>query len=323
MDDMGSGGARFEQKSKGGAAKILALVAIALAALTVCACVIYITIYLRNYFSAERAAAPPTFQRDLRTGDPAEKGEMVFLNDGSMGEIWIPALEGVLKNEYDLSAFSYNDGIIIYDKEGAVSAVGIDVSSYQGDIDWQRVKDFGIEFAMIRVGFRGYVYDNIKTDECFEKNIKGALGAGIKVGVYFFSQAISEEEAAEEAAFVIGAIKDYKIDYPVVFDWEVIAHSDARTDDVSVRTLSDCAVAFCDAVERHGYTPMVYANKRLAIFKYDLSKLKNYDFWVADYNLVPTFFYKFEMWQYSEKGVVDGIEGFVDLNLCFVDYAAR
>jgi lysozyme len=250
---------------------------------------------------------------------------MIFLYEGAFGEIWIPALPDVPKNGYDTSLFVLDDqGFMTYASDAIPTSRGIDVSSYQGDIDWPKVKNAGIDFAIIRLGYRGYGESGIlKIDEKFEQNIKGATNAGVAVGLYFFSQATSIEEAVEEARLVIEQAKGYDISYPVIFDWETISSASARTDYMSVSMLTGCAIAFCETVKEAGYTPMVYFNKRLGLLKYNLSDLKQYDFWFAQYNDVPELYYKFDMWQYSSTGRVEGIEGDVDLNISFADYASR
>ena len=195
---------------------------------------------------------------------------------------------------------------------------GIDVSEHQYDIDWKKVAADGVDFAMIRVGYRGSTAGGIYTDEYFERNIQGALSAGVKVGVYFFSQAIDEREAAEEAAFVLEKIKPYTISMPVVFDWEIVGGSDARTYTVSRQALVRATRAFCGAVKDAGYEPMLYFTRYLGYRKYILRELADYGFWYAEYEERPRIAFDFDMWQYSEKGAVEGIEGDVDLNLYFV-----
>ena len=245
----------------------------------------------------------------------------IQIHDSILGDAIVYALRDVEINKYDSSCFKPDKGFIIYDSDQTKTYQGIDVSAYQKDIDWQKVKASGIDYAMIRLGYRGYTEGGILVDEMFEKNIKGANAAGVDVGIYFFSQATNVWEAMEEAKVVLSHIKDYKITYPVVFDWENIVTDKARTDNVTTKTLNECCVAFCEAVKVAGYTPMVYFSKKLALLQYDLSNIDDYDFWVADYSAVPTFYYNFQMWQYSSNGTIDGIDGNTDLNLCFVDYA--
>ena len=155
-------------------------------------------------------------------------------------------------------------------------------------------------------------------DDYYERNMRGALDAGLQVGVYFFSQAIDAREAAEEARFVLEQIKPYDVTFPVVFDWEIVGGSSARTYTVSRQTLCDAARAFCDTVKDAGYDPMFYFTRYLGYRKYILRNLADYGFWYAEYESTPRIAFDFDVWQYSETGQVDGIEGAVDLNLYFV-----
>ena len=179
------------------------------------------------------------------------------------------------------------------------------------------MKTAGVEFASIRVGYRGSTAGQIYTDEYFEKNIAGATAAGLKVGVYFYSQAINAEEAAEEAAFVLNAIRPYKVTFPVVFDWEIVGGSDARTYTVSRAVLCESAKTFCSAVEDAGYDAMIYFTQYLGYRKYILRQLSDYEFWYAEYEAKPRIVFNFDMWQYSSTGSVNGIDGDVDLNIYF------
>ncbi len=236
----------------------------------------------------------------------------------------IPVLEGVEVNQYDAACFSVNErGWLNYSIDGQSAAVGVDVSAYQEDVDWQQVAGSGISFAMIRVGYRGYSKGVVMPDKNFEANIQGALDAGLQVGVYFFSQATNVWEAQEEADYVLEAIQDYDITYPVAFDWEFISgSSDARTSGMKAEEVTRCAGAFCDMVAKAGYTPVIYFNQDLGYLTYQLDQLTDYTFWLAEYNARPSFYYHFDLWQYTHKATVPGIEGSVDLNLDFRSVAA-
>jgi len=234
----------------------------------------------------------------------------------------LPLLTDVATNDYDVECFSVGEtGRVTYEKDGTRAMVGIDVSAFQGEIDWRQVADSGIEFVMIRAGYRGYSKGIIVEDSFFRQNIAGALEAGLQVGVYIFSQAINVWEAEEEAAFLMEAVKDYNVTFPLVFDWEPIG-AEARTDGLSAEALNRCAGAFCETVKEGGYTPVIYFNQNQGYLTYDLSKLQDYNFWLAEYRTVPSFYYHFDLWQYSAKGKVPGIQGDVDLDLCFVDFGA-
>lgn len=193
---------------------------------------------------------------------------------------------------------------------------GIDVSAYQGNIDWQQVADSGIEFAMIRLGYRGYGTGVLVEDKYALTNIQGALAAGLDVGVYFFSQALNVEEALEEVDFILQRIQGYEITMPVVFDWEFV-NDEARTANMDARTLTDCYLAFCEAISEAGYTPMSYFNWYQSENNIYIKELEDYPYWLALYQNRMTFPYKIDMWQYTCTGRVPGIQGDVDINVYF------
>ena len=201
-----------------------------------------------------------------------------------------------------------------------VSIKGIDVSTYQGDIDWEKVAASGVKFVFIRLGYRGYESGLLVKDDRFEDNIRGALQNGIAVGVYVVTQAISVEEAVEEAQFVMENIRPYNVTWPIVLDIEDAASATARTAELSQQARTDHAIAFCETVKESGYTPMLYCNIRWFIEKLDITRITDYDKWFAQYFRKPFFPYAFQVWQYSSTGRIDGIEGNVDYNISFVDY---
>lgn len=227
-------------------------------------------------------------------------------------------VDAMPKRSYDSSLFQYNEnGYLTYESDQYTSKVGIDVSRYQKEIDWAQVKASGVDFAILRLGYRGYGTGAIVTDTYFEKNIQGALANGIEVGVYFFSQAINETEAAEEAQYCLDLLQGrYDITYPIIFDWEPYDSSlNPRTEGLSDEMLTKCAVSFCNTVRAAGYETMVYSNLTYFYLHFDLSKLVDFPLWLAQYNRTPTFYYHFDMWQYSCTGTVPGIKGNVDMNI--------
>ena len=219
-------------------------------------------------------------------------------------------------NPYGPGDFQY-DGNYLKLVSGE-SITGIDVSSHQGEIDWNQVKESGVDFAMIRLGFRGYETGLIQEDGYFRTNLEGASAAGLDVGVYFFSQAISVEEALEEARFVLDLLDGAELSMPVVYDWEYIS-SEARTAGVDRRTLTDCSLAFLEIIEEAGYQPMLYFNWMQQRDMLYLKELNQYDFWLALYSDRMTYPYKIKMWQYTNTGTVPGIEGSCDINIFFPD----
>ncbi len=204
-----------------------------------------------------------------------------------------------------------------------LSIKGIDISKYQKTIDWKKVAADGVKYAIIRVGYRGYDQGGLIEDDLFDANVKGALQNDVAVGVYFVSQAITVEEAIQEAEFVLDNIRAYNITWPVVLDLEDAASKDARTANLTKEEHTDFAIAFCETIKEAGYTPMLYSNIRWFMEELDLERLAEYDKWLAQYFNRPFFPYALQMWQYTSSGRVDGITGNVDLNLCFTDYSGQ
>lgn len=222
----------------------------------------------------------------------------------------------VTKNSYDKSKFVSESGKMQYDDGKYTSRLGVDISEHQGDINWQEVKNYGIEFAFIRIGYRGYgEAGNIKADAKFNDNIAGAKAAGIDVGVYFFSQAINEDEAREEARFVIDHLQGRELDLPVVYDPENILDDVARTDNVTPEQFTKNTIAFNEVIKAAEYKPMVYSNMLWEAFQFDMRKIQDYPIWYADYEPKPQTPYDFTFWQYSEKSTVPGISGIADMNI--------
>jgi len=198
------------------------------------------------------------------------------------------------------------------------ATVGIDVSKYQGEIDWKKVAASGVKFAIIRCGYRGYSTGSLVIDPYFEKNIKNATANGIDVGVYFFSQAINEVEAVEEASMVLSQIKRQFITYPVFIDSEA-SGADGRADKVNTDNRTKICKAFCETIENGGYNAGVYASKNWFNNRLNSSELENYVIWLAEYRDAPTYEGVYNMWQHSSKGSIDGIEGNVDLDLSYLE----
>lgn len=242
-------------------------------------------------------------------------GSYVYM--GVNGITIAPLEEELEQNSYDWDGLSQEGGRYQYTApDGTQALTGVDVSTYNGDIDWEAVKADGISFAMVRLGFRGYGESGkLALDDTFQQNIQGATAAGLDVGVYFFSQALTVEEAQEEAEYVLEALKNYSITYPVVFDLEHVDYDTARTDDLSVETATQVTQAFCQRIAQAGYQPMVYGNVQWLMDRIDLTQLTQYPVWLAQYQSTPTFPYQFSMWQYNHQGTVAGINGNVDLNL--------
>ena len=197
-------------------------------------------------------------------------------------------------------------------------AKGIDVSSWQGEINFSKVKKSGVDFVIIRCGFRQQVGSEIKQDKRFEDNIKEATKYGIPVGVYFYSTAITQKEVLEEASFVLNLIDKYEIIYPVVYDFEMF--NSGRTKGVSDSIINKNAKTFLSYIEEHGYNVMLYSNLRAINKHWKMDEFKDYKVWFAQYLDKATYEGEYEMWQYSDTGRVDGIKGNVDLNESYVTY---
>lgn len=236
--------------------------------------------------------------------------------------VFAPVLDGVKKHNYSEENFvETDDGEMQYIENGTVvSHKGIDVSKYQGDIDWAAVASDGVKYAFVRLGLRGYGSGKLVLDEYFDQNMRGAKEAGIKTGVYFFTQAITVEEAIEEADYVLENITGYDVSYPVVFDVEMIVNDDGRANGLSQKDRTDITIAFCDRIKAAGFTPMIYGNVKCFTKLLDMTRLNDYEKWYAfydDYMYMP---YEVGIWQYTEKGKVAGINTGVDLNISYKEY---
>jgi len=280
----------------------MARAALLLSALALCVACAALLLHLRAPAESE-PEPPPAAAEPVEAAEPAS---IRFRNH------ILPVLEGVPVNEYAAEAFRVDDaGYLRY----ADAPLGVDVSSYQGEIDWEWAAASGVSFAMIRAGLRGYTRGGIMADTMFERNITGARAAGLDVGVYFFSQAISVAEAEEEADVLLGLIEGYDVTYPVVFDWETIGDAAARTNGIGSLEVTRFARAFCERVAGAGYQPMVYFNLDQGYLAYRLDELTDYLFWLAEYQEQPGFYYRYDFLQFTHKGSVAGIEGAVDLDL--------
>ena len=253
----------------------------------------------------------------VETLRPLYKDELVIVSGGRFH--FIPIREDLKHNTYaEENLQILESGEYQYLEDGQViSHKGIDVSKHQGKINWQQVAADGVEFAFIRVALRGYGTGKLVEDEYFQQNIKGATAAGIKVGVYIFSQAINEEELLEEANFVLEKIAPYKVECPVVYDVEKVSSADGRMNALSVEERTRLTLLFCQTIENAGYKPMIYHNMEMGAMLLDLAQLENYDKWFAYYNQDMYYPYEYKVLQYSEKGSVNGISTAVDLNISF------
>ena len=233
------------------------------------------------------------------------------------GYRFVPVDESRPKNDLTREQLQKDsNGWYQYVVDGEVRSVPmIDVSQFQEEVDWQKVADAGIKAAMLRVGYRGYGSGKLMIDECFEANVQGALEAGIEVGVYFFTQAISDEEAHEEAALVIEQLEPYEIKLPVAIDVERITTDTARADALDQAARTRYVITFLEDIREAGYTPMIYGGVYSFFEMLDPAQIQEYPVWYAFYDNYIYYPYPVQGWQYSEKASVPGVKGAADLNL--------
>ena len=242
---------------------------------------------------------------------------MVQVESGFGTAMWVRKLEELDENPF--FGWSRMDAI----PEGYAVHMGVDVSEHQGEIDWAAAAKDGVSFAILRAGYRGYgEKGTLVTDAFFAQNLAGALAAGVDIGVYFFSQAVTPEEAVEEAEFLLATLADCgcspeTLALPIFFDWEDISHDSARTDGLDGETITQCAEAFCARVEEAGYRAGFYAYRYLAYFSYDLPRLKERSLWIGALGSGDDFYYAHEFWQNAVAEGIRGISGAVDRDFWF------
>jgi len=265
---------------------------------------------------------------ESETQPETEEKEIVYVvneervmtySDASYKWHYMTIKDNVPANTYDHSKFIKEDGKMTYEDDKYTYRCGVDVSKFQDKVKWNKVASDGYEFAFIRLGYRGYTEGDMFLDEKYEYNIKAANRSGLDVGVYFFSQAINEEEAVEEAEFVLDNIKDYQIEMPIVYDPETVSSSNARTKDITKEQYTKNCKAFCDTIKEAGYDPMIYMNLIWQDKKLNLEELTEYPIWYADYVGLPQTPYNFNIWQYTDTGSVSGISGKCDIDIQIIE----
>ncbi|MBO4903534.1 MAG: glycoside hydrolase family 25 protein [Lachnospiraceae bacterium] len=229
-------------------------------------------------------------------------------------------------HSYDPDGFRIDNGYMAYFDENGnkISHLGIDISYHQEKIDWLGLKESPCEFVMLRCGYRGYTEGGLVEDEKFREYAQAAVDAGFPIGVYFFTQALTEEEAIAEADFVMDLIRDFPISYPVVIDTEYVSSAEARTNqaEMTEQERSKLLVTFCERIKENGYYPMIYASENWLRRDLDASMLQPYEIWAPQYLDENDFMYDFTIWQYTDAGHIAGVEGEVDLDISMVDYAS-
>lgn len=258
--------------------------------------------------------------------DPSLDGKHTLVTNRDGSQEWVLINSYLKKNTYDFTRLEEKNGLKKYVDGGkTLSYLGADLSKYNGDVNFASMKAAGVDYVMIRVGSRGYNTGKITLDEKFNDYIKAASEAGLQIGVYFASQAISQEEASQEADFVLQNLAPYQtsITYPVAFDMEFAANDEARIDGLRTADRTAIATTFLDKIKNAGYIPMVYGNKEWLIKEVDMTGLQQYDVWLSQEEEAPDYPYQFTMWQYTTDGVLNGVPGDVGLDISFVNYSER
>ncbi|MCR5720651.1 MAG: hypothetical protein K6F84_08795 [Lachnospiraceae bacterium] len=256
--------------------------------------------------------------------DPTIDGNhtLVINRDGS--EEWVVISRYLLKNDYEDTNLVCQSGIMKYFEDGKqVSFTGIDVSQTNDYIDYGKVKKAGVDFVLIRGGLRGYGSGTLSFDEAFYDNVKGAADAGLDVGVYFTSNAVTKEEAVEEAASLLDMLTDIKIVYPVIFDMGFVDNDTSRIEALSKADKTDVALAFLGIMKESGYKTCIAGTKEWLIKEIDMSKLSEHDVWLKNEGDIPDYPYRFAMWQYSKEGKIDGVRGNVNMDISFINYREK
>ena len=266
----------------------------------------------------------PTAEPEPEEAEPSEDGKHTLVQYADGTEEWVLISPYLPKHEYDFTRLvCQSDQMKYYENGKQTSYVGVDISKYQDYVDFVKVKKAGIDFVMLRAGARGYGSGQLILDEYFSDNLKRATDAGLDVGVYFYSRAVSQDEAIEEANMVIENLGEYQITYPVAYDMELVENDTARTENLTRAEKTDIAKAFMDTIIASGRKAMIYGNKEWLIKEIDMSKLTAYDVWLSQDADIPDYPYKFAMWQYDFEGSVDGIAGYVKMNISFVNFAEK
>ena len=265
-----------------------------------------------------------TKKESMQDSDDMDDGKhtLVTYQDGSTE--WVEINDKLAANSYDTAKFVYQNPQMKYYVNGKqASWFGVDISSKQGIVDFEKLKKAGVDFVMIKVGGRGYSSGNIVLDSSYKDYMNGAKNAGLGIGVYFYSQAVDKDEVCEEAETLLELIKDYPVKYPVVFDMESVEGDMARTDALDVSTRTELARIFLKTIKAEGYTPMLYGDQEWLVTQLDLEKLQDYDVWLSQEADTPDYPYEYTMWQYNKSGTVSGISGTAGLNISLVNYSGK
>lgn len=275
---------------------------------------------------AEREMEAERQKEEEAQNDPATDGKHTLITNPDGTEEWVLISPYLTKNTYDFTKMEDKAGLKRYMENGRkTSFVGVDISKHTGKVSFDRIKAAGVDYVMIRLGSRGYSTGQITLDENFKENIEGAIEAELDVGIYFYSQAISQDEAIQEVNFVVQNLEPYRahVKYPVAFNMEFVSNDNSRIDGLSRDDKTTVTASFMEGIKAAGYVPMIYGDKEWLIKEIDMTKLQDYDVWLSQEEEIPDYPYRYSMWQYNTDGVVNGIDGGADLNICFVNYSER
>lgn len=271
------------------------------------------------------AESLPTPSAEPTDEEKAADGKHVLVSYMDGTQEWLEIDEDLPVNDYDFTKLKTKNGkMAYYDGNRKLSRLGIDLSKDSGTVDFEALKENGIDFVMLKVGERGYGTGLISPDESFTANMEAAVKAGMDVGVYFCSQAVTVEEAVEEAKFVTDRLLPYEITYPAALRMESILSDTARTDILDAKQRTEIAEAFLNDVESAGYDPILYGERDFLLTEVLPSELlKEREVWLTDQDPIPDYPYQFKMWEYAVGTTVQGVEKEVSMTISFVDYSRR
>lgn len=270
--------------------------------------------------STSPTATPEPTEEEL-----AQDGKHIEISYRDGTSQWLEINDDIPFHEYDFKRLKAQNGkMAYYEQNKVVSRLGIELSEESGTVNFETLKAEGIQYVMIKVGERGYESGRLVLDQKFFTYMEGARQAGLDVGVYFCSQAVTASEAADEAAFVMDNIKSYTVTYPIVFRMDMINNDTARTDILSPEQKTDIVIAFLTTVEREGYFSAVYGDKEFLLTQVIPEEiLPKYDVWLTDLKPVPDYPYQFKLWEYAGGETLQGVEKEVSYTISFVDYSRR
>ena len=272
------------------------------------------------YDKTEKESSESTETQSSEEDGEQETRVSVTHADGT--KEWVDLSENIPRSKYNYSNLKSQNSIMSYYEDGKkVSKCGADISANQGDVDFAKLKKAGCDFVMIKVGSRGYSSGNIVFDKNYKDNLNAAKKAGLDIGVYFCSQALTKAEAREEADELLDAIADYNVKYPVAFVMENVDGDMARIESLNMDGRTTAAKTFLDRVKDAGYTAMLYGDKEWLLTMLDMDRLKDYDVWYAQNGKKPDYPYAFGMWQYDSAASINGVSGKVALTMSFKDYS--